>query len=75
MRSWVWLGCDGFLWIVDFYGGLCWVTTVGVLGVVGLRWFFEDRGSLRWFVLGHCSGSVSGFCDFILVSFNFSGFD
>ena len=46
-----------------------------MLGVVGLRWFFVGRGSLRWFVVGLCGGSVSGFCDLILVSFNFSGFD
>ena len=46
-----------------------------MLGVVGLRWFFVDRGSLRWFVVGLYDGSVSGFCDLISVSFNFSGFD
>ena len=40
MRCWVWLGCDGFLWIMGLYGG-----------------------------------SVSGFCNLISVSFNFSGFD
>ena len=37
-----------------------------MLGVVGLQWFFMDRGSLQWFVVGLCDGSVS---------FNFSGFD
>ena len=26
-----------------------------------------DRGSLRWFVVGLCGGSVSGFCNLILV--------
>ena len=36
---------------------------------------FVDRGSLRWFVVGLCGHSVSGFCDLISVSFNFSGFD
>ena len=46
-----------------------------MLGVVGLRWFFVGRGSLWWFVVGLCGGSVSGFCDLISVSFNFSGFD
>ena len=46
-----------------------------MLGVVGLQWFFMDRGSLRWFVVGLCGGLVSGFCDLISVSFNFSGFD
>ena len=35
-----------------------------MLGVVGLRWFFMDRGSLQWFVVGFCGGSVSGFCNF-----------
>ena len=34
-----------------------------------------DRGSLRWFVVGLYDGSVSGFCDLISMSFNFSGFD
>ena len=37
-----------------------------MLGVVGLQWFFMDRGSLQWFVVGLYDGSVS---------FNFSGFD
>ena len=46
-----------------------------MLGVVRLRWCFMDRGSLWWFVVGLCGGSVSGFCDLISVSFNFSGFD
>ena len=46
-----------------------------MLGVVGLRWFFVDRGSLRWFVVGLCGGLVSGFYDLISVSFNVSGFD
>ena len=27
-----------------------------MLGVVGLQWFFMDRGSLRWFVVGLCGG-------------------
>ena len=46
-----------------------------MLGVVGLRWFFVDHGSLRWFMVGLYGGSVSGFCNLISVSFNFSGFD
>ena len=46
-----------------------------MLGVVGLQWFFVDRGSLRWFVVGFCGGSVNGFCDLVSVSFNFNGFD
>ena len=36
---------------------------------------FMDRGSLRWFVVGLCGGSVSGFCNLISVSFHFDGFD
>ena len=52
-----------------------------MLGVVGLRWFFMDRGFLRWYVVGFYGGFswivglCGGFCDLILVSFNFSGFD
>ena len=46
-----------------------------MLGVVGLQWFFVDRASLWWYVVGLCDGSVSGFCILISVSFNFSGFD
>ena len=46
-----------------------------MLGVVRLQWFFMDCGSLQWFMVGLCGGLVSGFCNLILVSFNFSGFD
>ena len=46
-----------------------------MLGVVGLRWFFVDCRSLWWFMVGLYGGSMSGFCDLISVSFNFSGFD
>ena len=52
-----------------------------MLGVVGQRWFFVDRGFLRWYVVGLYGGFswivglCGGFCDLILVSFNFSGFD
>ena len=42
-----------------------------VLGVIGLQWFFVDHGSLWWFVVGLCGGSVSGFCNLISVSLGF----
>ena len=46
-----------------------------MLGVVGLQWFFVDRASQRWFVVGLYSGSMSEFCDLTSMSFNFSDFD
>lgn len=46
-----------------------------MLGVVRLQWFFVDRGSQWWFVVGLYDGSVSRFCILISVSFNFNGFD
>ena len=57
-------------WILGVTRVWCsvWLGCGGFLWVVG-------RGSLWWFVVGLCGGSVSGFCDLISVSFNFSGFD
>ncbi|XP_065634411.1 stomatal closure-related actin-binding protein 1-like isoform X2 [Quercus suber] len=50
------LSIHSFLLFLSF--SLC-ISSSCALGVVGLRWFFVDRGSLRWFVVGLCGGSAS----------------